>query len=730
MKKELLKLTKQKLLFTFIAFAISLSVKAETYTLQDSDVYVTDGIITGCTYDFSIKDIIIPETLHEQTVTGIRDGSSSLDGVFSNKGITSVVLPSTLTNIGNKAFYKNDIDTIDLSNCSNLERIGHRAFKSNAIDTLILSTGTSLICIGGEAFYDNNIDTVSLTNFSALITIGENAFSENNITSFTLPANTNSDFNYWIDANDNHLSGGTIVTDLTTYYYTNMYYTLTDDDVVVTDGIITACSYDFRCTNIIIPTELDGQVIIGIADGITSSGVFASKGITSVKLPSTIQNIGNSAFYKNLKLDSLDLSNCSALSTIENNAFYQCSIINLDLSNCSSLTTLENYAFYGSSITSLDLSMCPILTTIGSYAFYNSNINTLNLSNNSLLTIIGSKAFQQNSIESIDLANCTALKSIGEYAFLDNNLDSITLPAVIEDGNKLDYWIDGSDNIYTSNEEVSNFYTGYDIIVPYVLTGDSSTIVNNELISFNSEVTTNIFIPDTLMDQQVDSIGRYAFYSDTIITVRFPDSVKTIGIGAFKDNYIRAIYFNNCPSLSTIADSAFYNDSLTHIDLSTCTSLTYIGTEAFDCAKLDSFVLPEPSINGYTFNYWEDGNSNQFNAGDTVSDLTTSYTAILSKIITSDDSINDDSTSEIATLSKANLKIYPNPANDYIYFGNAEGLNSVTIYNVTGQSVYNYSNSGVSSNELSINVSDFKKGIYILKTTVNGENYTNRLMIK
>lgn len=41
-------------------------------------------------------------------------------------------------------------------------------------------------------------------------------------------------------------------------------YILTDDDVEVTDGIITKCTYGFAIKDIIIPDTLDGQPVIGI----------------------------------------------------------------------------------------------------------------------------------------------------------------------------------------------------------------------------------------------------------------------------------------------------------------------------------------------------------------------------------------------------------------------------------------------------------------------------------
>ena len=84
---------------------------AAQYTLQDDDVVVTDGIIESCSYDFEIKDIIIPDTLDGQAVRKFTGKYAY--GLFGRNGIQSVRLPATLQTIGRFVFYQNDLTRID-----------------------------------------------------------------------------------------------------------------------------------------------------------------------------------------------------------------------------------------------------------------------------------------------------------------------------------------------------------------------------------------------------------------------------------------------------------------------------------------------------------------------------------------------------------------------------------------------------------------------------------------
>jgi len=115
-----------------------------------------------------------------------------------------------------------------------------------------------------------------------------------------------------------------LITLLTTLFAGAQSYTLTSDDVIATNGVIESCSYDFAITDIIIPEILDGQTVTGIADGPDNImyGVFYSKGITSVQLPSTLEKIGKQAFILNNYLTNVTIP--SSVTTIGDWAFYEC----------------------------------------------------------------------------------------------------------------------------------------------------------------------------------------------------------------------------------------------------------------------------------------------------------------------------------------------------------------------------------------------------------------------
>lgn len=290
-------------LFRFITLCGVLCIStvyatAQQYTLTDADVVVENGVIMSCSYDFSIKNIVIPEMLDGQTVTGITNGTTYYNGVFCNKGITSVTLPATLKSIGSHAFHGNSIASLDLSNCTALENIGTYAFYGNFFSSFALPTNTRYATIG------------------------------------------------WKSGNGTVYMGGTTVSNLETNYYVPIY-TLTDADVVVENGVIISCSYSFVIRNIVIPETLNGQTVTGIG-----SSLFEQKSLTFVSLPATITSIGNYAFSEN-GLTSVSLP--ATITNIGTNAFYINALTSVDLGGCTTLTSIGANAFYGNSFISFTL---------------------------------------------------------------------------------------------------------------------------------------------------------------------------------------------------------------------------------------------------------------------------------------------------------------------------------------------------------------------------------------
>ena len=123
----------------------------------------------------------------------------------------------------------------------------------------------------------------------------------------------------------------------------------------------------------------------------------------------------------------LDLSNLTNLRTIGEDAFHYNRITSVKLP--SSLEEIGKCAFSHNQISGiLDLSNTKV-TTIVSYAFYSNQITSVKLP--SSLEEIKTSAFDQNQISGIlDLSN-TKVTTIDWYAFISNQITSVKLPATI-----------------------------------------------------------------------------------------------------------------------------------------------------------------------------------------------------------------------------------------------------------------------------------------------------------
>ena len=112
-------------------------------------------------------DVIIPSTIKGLPVTAI--GNSA----FHNKGLTSVVIPSSVTTIENQAFYWNQLTSAVIPN--GVETIGSQAFLHNQLTSVAIPS--TVTTIGSLAFYDNPLTSVTIENSSA--TLGDCSFGEN-----------------------------------------------------------------------------------------------------------------------------------------------------------------------------------------------------------------------------------------------------------------------------------------------------------------------------------------------------------------------------------------------------------------------------------------------------------------------------------------------------------------------------------------------------------------------
>ena len=141
-------------------------------------------------------------------------------------------------------------------------------------------------------------------------------------------------------------------------------------------------------SDVVIPSEIDGKKVVGIADY-----AFSKSGIVGISIPSMVKSIGESAFAGN-PLTSATISNG--------------------------------------------------VTSIGDFAFKNNQLTSIIIP--SSVTSIGIEAFANNQLTSLTILN--GVESIGNYAFLDNKLTEVTIPSSVTDIGKGAFRI--SCNVYST----------------------------------------------------------------------------------------------------------------------------------------------------------------------------------------------------------------------------------------------------------------------------------------
>ena len=303
--------------------------------------------------------------------------------------------------------------------------------------------------------------------------------------------------------------------------------------------------------------------------------VFAScSGLNTIKLPSTIKEIGDSAFF-NAGIGSIDIP--ATVERIDSKAFYGNYNLN-EVNGGSNVKFIGDYAFNGATNVS-SFSFSDELDSIGKNAFYSTALTSVSIP--ASVKYIGEAAFGATSNltefklngngnyiveeggallnkektlllgypcnhdgDSYDIPS--TVTRVGESAFEGNSrLTSIYIPASVEELgdkafsicsnlNKLD--VDENNTHYAVRNGILCDYSGENALVCPALTAG------------------NVIVPDG-----VKNIGSYCFYNATGITgVTLPASLETIGSAAFQADYM--ISDIHCKGLNpaTFADESTF----------------------------------------------------------------------------------------------------------------------------------------------------------------------------
>lgn len=141
------------------------------------------------------------------------------------------------------------------------------------------------------------------------------------------------------------------------------------------------------------------------------SNAFASSKLSQIKLPNTLETIGDSAFNLSL-LEAIDLSE-TKVTAISNSAFYGTEML-ADVKLPKGLVEIKDEAFVGMGVENT-IELPETVTTIGDQAFAECALEYINFP--SSLTSIGYMALYGSAIVEADLSSCNNGLVMGEGVF-------------------------------------------------------------------------------------------------------------------------------------------------------------------------------------------------------------------------------------------------------------------------------------------------------------------------
>ncbi|MCM1258910.1 MAG: leucine-rich repeat protein [Roseburia sp.] len=170
-------------LLTGMLFAAGMSIPAKAgeintigeENVEESELYatntptLTDGVLTGCqSYNKNGGVVDLSDGWEGQTITEI--GANCFN---DNDNITKVILPATVTNIGNYAFaYCNSLKTVEFVGTSQLSYIGNEAFRQSDLSQFEMPD--SVVTIGTSAFLGTDISSITIPK--GCTNVGTSAF--------------------------------------------------------------------------------------------------------------------------------------------------------------------------------------------------------------------------------------------------------------------------------------------------------------------------------------------------------------------------------------------------------------------------------------------------------------------------------------------------------------------------------------------------------------------------
>lgn len=608
--------------------------KFKKLTNNTASVAVAPGI--------TIVDLTIPS---EAEIDGKMYKVTHIEALgFSDCHASNIVIPSSVTSIGDSAFFDCQLLTqINIS--SNVTSIGNGAF-AGSFSLKDITIPSSVTNIGDHAFV-GCLELKDLTIPSSVTNIGDNAFAD--CTYLDLVIN-NTERNVTVGSNA-FVGCKSVTWEIPDEESTGLQFEVSGTTAMVAKGDYSKLDSAFIPSKV----KIDGNVYT--VTGIVNNAFYNCKSLTYLKVSEGVTNMGASTFYGCENLETVVLGD--GIKKISNSLFEGCASLS-DINIPASVTEIYGSAFADcASLTSIDIPAN--VTDIVDYAFYGcKNLASINVDDkNTTYASVDGVLYNKEktiliqapgkiqgvftipsgvtNIASGAFALCEGLTgleipasvtSISEYAFENcTGLTNVTIPSSVKN---IDYYaFAGCENldvvIRNAEEDVtvgSNAFKDCKSVTWKIIDESESPLKFKVLTETTAEVTKescvegSVTIPSKVVIDgkiySVVSIADYAFRNCKDLTgITIPSSVVKIGTGAFQSSGLTTIklpssitsiglsLFLGCSdlvsvkipsSVESIGENAFVScTSLTNLELSS--SVKSIGVMAFyGCKNLDLVI--------------------------------------------------------------------------------------------------------------------------------------------